>query len=73
MLDYRDALKEGLRGPAFKAAWGEFELEYQVADLLVKLRTKAGLSQEKLAQRVGTTQSATACMESDKVCPGWRA
>lgn len=69
MLDYRDALKEELRDPAFKAAWDEFELEYQVADLLMKLRTEAGLSQEKLAQRVSTTQSATARMKSGKVVP----
>lgn len=69
MLDYRDALKRELEDSTFKAAWDEFELEYLVADLLVKLRTEAGLSQEKLAQKVGTTQSAIARMESGKVVP----
>ena len=69
MLDYRDALKEELKDPTFKAAWDEFELEYQVANLLVRLRAEAGISQEKLAQKVGTTQSAIARMESGKVVP----
>lgn len=69
MLDYRDALKEELKDQAFKAAWDEFELECQVADLLVKLRAETGLSQEELARRVGTTQSAIARMESGKVVP----
>ncbi|MGB9888010.1 MAG: helix-turn-helix transcriptional regulator [Moorellales bacterium] len=69
MLDYRDALREELKDPDFKAAWEEFDLEYQVADLLVKLRAEAGLSQEELARRVGTTQSAIARMESGKVVP----
>ncbi|MCR4418614.1 MAG: helix-turn-helix transcriptional regulator [Clostridia bacterium] len=69
MLDYRDALREELKDPHFKAAWDEFDLEYQVAGLLVKLRAEAGLSQEELARRIGTTQSAIARMESGKVVP----
>lgn len=69
VLEYRDALQEELKDPAFKAAWDDFDLEYQVADLLVKLRAEAGLSQEELARKIGTTQSAIARMESGKVVP----
>jgi ribosome-binding protein aMBF1 (putative translation factor) len=69
VLDYRDALREELKDPGFKAAWEAFDLEHQVADLLVKLRAESGLSQEELARRVGTTQSAIARMESGDGAP----
>lgn len=72
MLDYRDALREELKDPDFKAAWDEFDLEYQMADLLVKLRAEAGLSQEELARRIDTTQSAIA-RESGKAVPGLKS
>ena len=54
VTDYQDARREKLKDPHFKAARAEFDLEYRVADPLVKLRAEAGLSQEELARRVGT-------------------
>jgi len=69
MLDYRDALKEEMKDPAFKEAWEDFRLEYELASLLIRLRNEAGLTQAELARRVGTTQSAIARMESGKVIP----
>ncbi|HHW40442.1 MAG TPA: helix-turn-helix transcriptional regulator [Syntrophomonadaceae bacterium] len=69
VLDYREALQRELRNPDFQKAWDSFELEYKLADLLLKMRSEAGLSQAELAKRVGTTQSAIARMESGKVIP----
>ena len=69
MLDYRDALQEEMKDPTFKKVWDEFNLHYELASLLIRLRAEAGLSQADLAKRVGTTQSAIARMESGKVIP----
>lgn len=69
MLDYRDALREEMKDPAFKEAWKDFDFQYVLASLLIRLRSEAGLSQAELAKRVGTTQSAIARMESGKVIP----
>lgn len=69
MIDYREALREEMKDPAFKEAWDELDLEYRLASLLIRLRTEAGLSQAELARRVGTTQSAIARMESGRVLP----
>jgi ribosome-binding protein aMBF1 (putative translation factor) len=69
MIDYRETLQKELKDPAFTQAWDSFELEYNLADLVIKIRSEAGLSQEELAKRIGTTQSAIARMESGKVVP----
>lgn len=69
MLDYRDALREEMKAPAFKEAWDNFDLQYEIADLLIRVRSEAGFSQSELAKRVGTTQSAIARMESGKTIP----
>ncbi|MGD0153034.1 MAG: helix-turn-helix transcriptional regulator [Thermacetogeniaceae bacterium] len=69
MLDYREALQDELKDPAFKTAWDSYELEYKLASLIIRLRNKAGLSQAELARKIGTTQSAIARMESGKVVP----
>ena len=66
MLDYREALQKELKDPDFKQAWDSYELEYNLANLLIQLRSEAGLSQDELAKKIGTTQSAIARMESGK-------
>ncbi|MBE3588699.1 MAG: helix-turn-helix transcriptional regulator [Thermoanaerobacteraceae bacterium] len=68
-MDYRELLAEELRDPQFKKAWDELELEYRISGLLIKLRNEAGLTQAELAEKIGTTQSAIARMESGKVIP----
>lgn len=69
MLDYREALQDELKDPAFQKAWDSLELEYKLAGLIIQLRNEAGLSQAELARKIGTTQSAIARMESGKVVP----
>ena len=35
MIDYRETLQKELKDPAFKQAWDSFELEYNLADLVI--------------------------------------
>lgn len=47
----------------FSDAYDALELEYQVADQLLKARARAGLTQDVVAERMGTTKSAVSRLE----------
>lgn len=55
--------KAGAR-EGFAEAYEALELEYQVVSQLLKARTKAGLTQDAVAERMGTTKSAISRLES---------
>lgn len=50
--------------PEVKAEYDRFEEEFALLDGFLKARAAAGLSQAEIAQRMGTTQSAIARLES---------
>ena len=48
----------------FARAFDTLELEYQVANQMLKARARAGLTQDAVAERMGTTKSAISRLES---------
>jgi DNA-binding XRE family transcriptional regulator len=48
----------------FTEAYDALELEYQVASQMLKARSRAGLTQDAVAERMGTTKSAISRLES---------
>jgi DNA-binding XRE family transcriptional regulator len=50
--------------PGFSQAYDDLELEYAVASQMLGARTKAGLTQDAVAERMGTTKSAISRLES---------
>ncbi len=48
----------------FQRAYDALDLEYQVVDQLLKARARAGLTQDVVAERMGTTKSAVSRLES---------
>ena len=55
--------------PEFQSEYDALEEEFALASALIKARSEAGLTQEELARRMGTTQSAIARMEGGKSRP----
>ena len=64
MLTHRDFKEKMLGIPAVKAEFSRLEEEFAILDEFLKIRTAAGLTQAKVAERMGTTQSAIARLES---------
>ena len=62
---YEDWLARKLEDPEFRRAYDDLEPAYQVA----RLRIRRGLTQEQLAEKVGTKQPSIARLESGNVIP----
>lgn len=66
MLTHKQLKARALRRPAVKSAYDRLEDEFAVLDEFLKLRSAVGLTQEDVARRMGTTQSAIARLESGR-------
>lgn len=58
--------------PAFVAAYDAQEEEFALASALIEARSRADLTQEEVAQRMGTTQAAVARLEGGGTMPSTR-
>lgn len=63
-LDIKAALEKAKSRPGFLPAWEALEEEYSALNALITARTTAGLTQEQLAERMGTTRSAISRLEA---------
>lgn len=61
---FQDHLQESLKDPKFKKAWGESEVEYQLACKIIEARLAKKLSQRDLAEKIHTSQAAISRIES---------
>ena len=61
------------KDPEYQAAYAATAPEFELSHKLIEARLKSGLSQQELAQRMGTTQSAIARMESGNSLPSMRS
>ena len=68
-----DKHKELLNDPGYKKAYAELEEEFLIAKALIEARKSAKLTQKQVADRMGTTQSVVARMESGKPLPSLKS
>jgi len=68
-----DKHKELLNDPNYKKAYTELEEEFLVARALIDARKSANLTQKQVADRMGTTQSVVARMESGNPLPSLKS
>ncbi len=62
--DHQTFLARAKARKGFAEAYAALELEYQVAGQMLKARSRAGLTQEAVAERMGTTKSAISRLEA---------
>lgn len=61
--------KEAFKRPGVRKAYAEMQPEFKIIRALIISRNKKGMSQRKLAQKIGVTQSALARFEAGGVNP----
>ena len=67
-----DLHKKWSEDAAYRAAYDGLGPEFELARTLIEARSRAGLTQGELAERMQTTQSVVARLESGRVLPSTR-
>ena len=73
MKKLKDLKKEWLNNPAIKAEYDALAEEFSIAEALIRARTEADMTQEEVAEKMQTSQSYVAKLESGKVSPSMKA
>ncbi len=66
MLTHKEVKSRALERPDVKAEYDRLDEEFAFLDEFLKARAAAGVSQAEIAERMGTTQSAVARLESGR-------
>lgn len=67
-----EAARKWMQDPSFRAEYDALEEEFALASAIIGARARAGLTQEQLARRMKTTQTAIARLESGRAKPSTR-
>lgn len=68
-IPLKEFMAKSLANPDVKREYDALEQEFAIAAELIRARAGAGLSQAELAERMGTSQSAIARLESGRSLP----
>ena len=69
MKNFETVKNQLLNDPEIMSAYDSHELEYTVIKQIIRKRIEHGMTQKKLAEKVGTKQSAISRLESGKYNP----
>jgi len=64
MLTHKELKARALQRPEVKTEYERLDEEFSLFDAFIKVRAAAGVTQAEVAERIGTTQSAIARLES---------
>lgn len=72
MARISDMHRKWMKEPTYRKAYEALEEEFVLASAVLDARNRAGLTQEELAKKMGTTQPVVARLESGRVRPSMR-
>ena len=61
--------KKSLKNPKIKTEYDKLQPEFALIQAIIDVRIKKGVTQKKLAQKIGTKQSVISRLESGKANP----
>lgn len=59
----QDYIAQQMQKPGFKKAWHELDAEFELLESMLQLREKTGMTQQRLAEKIGTKQPALSRLE----------
>ena len=71
-IPVEESFTQWKKDPKYAAAYASLEGEFALASSLIKARSEADMTQEQVAQAMGTTQAVVARLESGRVLPSTR-
>jgi ribosome-binding protein aMBF1 (putative translation factor) len=71
-LTVEEVAQQWFKDPVFVAEYNALEEEFALASAIIKARNAAHMTQEDVANAMGTTQAVIARMESGRVVPSTR-
>jgi transcriptional regulator with XRE-family HTH domain len=72
MARITDLHKKWMKEPKYRKAYAALEEEFALASAVIAARNRAGLTQQALARKMGTTQPVVARLESGRTRPSMR-
>jgi transcriptional regulator with XRE-family HTH domain len=72
MARITDLHKKWMTEPKYRKAYEALEEEFALASAVIDARNRAGLTQQALARKMGTTQPVVARLESGRTRPSMR-
>jgi len=72
MARITDMHKRWMKKPSYRKAYAALENEFVLASEVIGVRNRAGLTQEALARKMGTTQPVVARLEAGRGRPSMR-
>ena len=71
-IPVEESFKQWKKNPRYVAAYNALEGEFALASAMIKARADADMTQEQVAEAMGTTQAVVARLESGNVLPSTR-
>ena len=68
-MNHEDVKKQLLQSPEAQHEYNELKVQYDIKREIIKLRIEQGLSQQELAEKINTKQSAISRLESGDYNP----
>jgi transcriptional regulator with XRE-family HTH domain len=68
-IPFKKIAKRWMKEPGFKDGYDALDDEFALASQLIEARSRAGLTQAEVAERMGTSQSTVARLESGGAMP----
>ena len=69
LLSFQKLKEKHLKDLEFKKAYDDLDLEFRLISAIIDRRIHKGMTQKKLAEKIGTKQSAIARFESGNANP----